>query len=306
MRDREQRARNLQLPMIPLERAGFLIPSKTDLDWNRQAQVVGFGPAGEAVALWSSRGVDGRTLATWHLEDAEPVRSAILDGAIHPTHVQPVADGGVLLVAARKSPTTPDNAQRWSAAGELVAEGDFGDAILHVLATDSGDTWVGYFDEAHASAGPGAHGLVRFGPDLRPVWEYPWNAGLPSVFDCYTLNVLGGVAWTCPYTDFHLISIDADAAVDRGKSPYQGASVLLIDGERGVLIGGYGPNYDLVVPFELTTGGAVATGNMGRVVMPDGLEVRGGGWSCRGNQAHVHINGARYGLTLMSVYDALV
>ena len=306
MRHRELRATNLQRPMIPLERAGFLSPSKTDSDWNRQAEAVGFGPAGEAVAVWSSRTVEGRRLVTWHSEEAEPVRSAVLDGAIQATYVQPAADGGVLLVAARKPPAMPSNAQRWSAVGELVAEGDFGDAILHVLATDSGDVWVGYFDEAHGSTGPGAHGLVRFGPDLKPVWEYPWDPGLPSVFDCYTLNVVQQVAWTCPYTDFHLISIDADAVLDRGKSPYQGASGLLIDGERGALIGGYGPNYDLVVPFELTPAGLVAKGRMGRVVMPDGLEVPGQGWCCRGGHARIHINGTRYTLSLMSVFDALV
>jgi hypothetical protein len=37
--------------------------------------------------------------------------------------------------------------------------------------------------------GPEGHGLARFRADLTTEWLHPFDAGLPVISDCYSLNV---------------------------------------------------------------------------------------------------------------------
>lgn len=77
-----------------------------------------------------------------------------------------------------------------------------GDGIGHVLATSTGQVWVGYFDEGiygnygwgrtDSEEPVGAYGIVRFSPDLEPDWHYPKYTGVgpwDAISDCYALNV---------------------------------------------------------------------------------------------------------------------
>jgi hypothetical protein len=102
--------------------------------------------------------------------------------------------------------------------------------------------------------GPEGHGLARFTPGLEPEWLYPYGE-LPPIADCYALNVAGGTAYCCPYTHFYLIAVTGGHARDIGPVPTRGATCLLVDGDRAALIGGYGPEYDLVSPLRITASG---------------------------------------------------
>ncbi|MFT4226531.1 MAG: hypothetical protein QM624_08935 [Micropruina sp.] len=219
--------------------------------------------------------------------------------------LQPTADGGVLLVSTRKPPGAAVSAQRWSSEGELVADGDFGDAVEHVLVTDSGSVWVGYFDEALTGREPEGHGLVRFDDDLEPEWLYPWSTALPAVDDCEAMNVVGDTVYACPYSNHHLITVAGAEAKNLGPSPHRGAQALLIEDNRALLIGGYGADYDLVTLLELTAEGPKRRGGQGRLVMPDGLEVGHVRWTCRGAEAWTELRGTSYRISLSEAAQAL-
>ncbi|GAA0275233.1 hypothetical protein GCM10009539_73770 [Cryptosporangium japonicum] len=180
-----------------------------------------------------------------------------------------------------------------------------GDAIGHVLSTATGAVWVGYFDEAAAhGSGLGGHGLVRFDAELTPEWLYPFGTGLPTIWDCYGLNVAGEQAWANIYNHPNrLISVDAEQASDHGADPVNGADRLLIDGTRGALIGGRAGEHDLVTPILLTPEGvAKRAGAPSRLVMPDGTELprarRDARPTCRGPEMHVLVGSAVYRVDL--------
>jgi hypothetical protein len=291
--------------MPPLRRIGYLVPSVLDPEWHREPDAVGFDATGSSVAVWRSREAVERKLVTWHGQDKEPERSVVLRSAITPTFVQSLPNEHILLVSARRPIPRRPNAQIWDEGGSLKAQGDLDDAIEHVSAMEDGSVWVGYFDEKGGS-GPGSHGLVRFTRELTPAWKYPFDRSLPDQFDCETLNVSGGIAWTCSYTSFHRVSVENDSVYDHGPAPHHGATGLLIEGDRGALVGGYGPDYDLVVPFVITSDGVVQVGRRGRIVMPDGLEMPRQRWSCRSGTARTAVRSARYEVTLASIFDALV
>ena len=195
------------------------------------------------------------------------------------------------------------NAEVWSADGRQEHVGDLGDAIEGVLTTATGEIWVGYFDEAMGGSGPQGHGLARFSSDLQPVWLYPGPPTTPEIFDCYALNVAGETAWTCAYTQFHVVSACGDQVTDLGRAPYRSAHLLLVDGGTGALIGGPGPEYDLVTSFRITEGQTVASGSQQRLVLPDGMELRGFRSACRGSDLHVIIRGAWYRTDLDQLTD---
>ena len=153
-----------------------------------------------------------------------------------------------------------------------------GDGIGHVLATSSGQVWIGYFDEgiygnygwgrADTDEPVGAYGIVRFSPELAPVWHYPrytevgpWDA----ISDCYALNVDGTCAWACYYADFPVVCI-RDGAVTGWHNDIKGASALAVAGSRVALFGGYGPDHDRLALTELGADRAQPAGEY-RVVL---------------------------------------
>ncbi|MGC4808074.1 hypothetical protein [Micromonospora sp. DT233] len=287
----------LKLPVLALKHHGYLKP--TDLyEWQSEPEAVGVGSDGTAFAVWPHRQVAERKQVTSHAGGTAIVTSATVETPLKVSFVQPLPGGQLLLAAARSRPDAPPNAQIWTSEGHLVRAGHLGDAIEELLTTPSGDMWVGYFDEAMAGSGPQTHGLARFTGELVPDWLYPVNAGLPSIFDCYTLNVHGEDAYCCPYTDFHLISVAGDVPRDLGPAPYRSANCLLVDGAEGVLIGGWGPEYDLVTPLRLSRQGVESAGWQGRIVLPDGMEAQRLRYTCRGPDLHAFIRDTWYRLAL--------
>jgi hypothetical protein len=85
-----------------------------------------------------------------------------------------------------------------------------------------------------------------------------------------------------------------DQPTDHGQAPYRGAHALLIDGSFGALVGGYGPEYDLVGPFHIAAQRVDPVGEPLRLVLPDGLEVRGCRFFCRGPELHAVIGDGWY------------
>lgn len=83
---------------------------------------------------------------------------------------------------------------------------------------------------------------------------------MPTIDDCYALNVSGETAAISAYTAFRLITVNGDQARSHGPLPVHGASRLLAAGERAVLIGGYGPEYDLITPLQVTPAGIIQDG----------------------------------------------
>jgi hypothetical protein len=126
----------------------------------------------------------------------------------------------------RWRPDGPDrNAVLYDADGQAVSEHVLGDGIAHVLATSTGQVWVGYFDEgiygnygwgrADSEEPVGAYGIVRFSPGLEPAWHYPKHTEVgpwDAVSDCYALNVDDTSTWACYYSDFPVVRI-RDGAV---------------------------------------------------------------------------------------------
>jgi hypothetical protein len=131
-----------------------------------------------------------------------------------------------------------------------------GDGIEHVLATSTGQVWVGYFDEgiygnygwgrADSEEPAGAYGIVRFSPGLKSAWHYPQYTGVgpwEPIDDCYALNVDDTCIWACYYSDFPVVRI-RDDIVTGWHNDTGGARALAAAGSRVALCGGYGPDYD--------------------------------------------------------------
>jgi hypothetical protein len=282
---RRRRAEVLALPMRPVRLHGHL-QAPHYLAWPQQPVATGVGFDGAAWAAWPARDGQPAVLVTSHQGSGPPAAQVQVPTSLRVSFVQPLPAGRILIVRARTS-VGQANAEIWAGDGVLERSGLIGDAIEHVLTTGSGAIWAGYFDEAIGGSGPEGHGLARFTPDLEPEWLYP-HGDLTPVADCYTLNVAGETACCCPYTDFHLITVTGGRARDLGPVPRRGATRLLVDGDRAALIGGYGPEYDLITPLQITPSGVISCGPKRRLVQPDGMEVpRAARAFCRGPNLHL-------------------
>ena len=291
--DLARRREVLDLPSVPLRQHGRLLPPRDA--GSPELGAVGIGPAGDAAAAWCDPAERDRFLVTLYgTSGGRPTTGfdAVFEG--WPDFVQPLPGGRSLLVSGRARGDEA-NAGTYGPAGEPEAGGHVGDAVAHVLATASGEVWVGYFDEAAAlGEGLGGHGLVRFSPELEPVWRYPQAELLPYIIDCYALNVDGERVAICAYDEWRLVTVEGDAATDRGEVPHDGAYGLLVAGDRAALIGGYGPEYDLVTPLRIGPDGTVRDGPASRLVLAGGDELAGYQVVCRGADLHVLIRGEWY------------
>ena len=283
----------LALPMTPLRLHGYL-----DRPGHHPSgpAAVGVGPDDIAVAVWPPPAGGHGVVITSH-DGNVPCSSERYRSRIRPSfsalevptslpvsHVQPLPGGKILIASARTQGT--DNAEVWAGSDHPHQAGLIGDAIEHLLTTPGGAIWAGYFDEGIFGTEPAAHGLVRFTSDLTIDWAYPQRE-LPSIDDCYALNVAGETASICAYSPFHLITVTGDQARDHGQVPGHGAHWLLTAGERAALIGGYGPEYDLITPLRITPAGVIPHGPQRRLVRPDGLEIPRGHATCRGPDLHL-------------------
>ena len=275
------------------------------------------GPDGEAIVLWSAadgaeamrsrtgRPVGARVITYYPLPGHEVV---IRDLGIAFPEVQPLPGDRTLIVGARcrwysKGPER--NAIVVDADGLPVAEGTLGDGIQEVLTTPSGLIWVGYFDEGvlgnYGWGGPGpdpigSPGIVRFTPDLRVDWRYPYNAEGGSIIDAYALNVSGETAWSSYYTDFPIVRIKS-GSITTWRGGVRGVQALIIGEGRCALIGGYGADQSRILIGFLTAEGFVPE-STGVLTLPGGAELGRCRIVGRGAELHVFVGNRWFKTTI--------
>jgi hypothetical protein len=300
--------------VVQLRRHAELAPPQT----GDVLVTVSVGPSNEAVALWSdpsgrqalygrSSTSGGASFPDSVLAVGIPVRivtytpdtaAVVRVPELRLTHctVQPLPAEQILVVASRCRwrPDSPDaNAIVLNANGSVAQQAVFGDGIGHVLATESGKIWVGYFDEGvygnygwGGGRGPepiGAPGIVRFAADLRPEWRYPGNDEADPIDDCYALNVVGESAWSTYYASFPVVRV-ADDAVRSWPGCGAAAHAMMVDGARCVLVGGYREDHDRLLAGNLDRGHfrSYRLTLPGGRALPDNVRVIG-----RGTDLHV-------------------
>lgn len=262
------------------------------------------GPDGMAYVVWPYRNGGAGKQITWHLGGERHAVGAVeVRTELRVSFVQPLPEQRLLLVAARARPGVV-NAEVWTSDGDLVQRGSLGDAIEELLTTPAGRIWVGYFDEAMGGRGPEGHGLARFRADLTTEWLYPFDAGLPVISDCYSLNVEDETAHFSPYTEFHILSASGEKVTDWGASPYRSAHILLKSGPRLAVLSGSGPEYDLATLLQIDREGIHQEGGQCRIVLPDGMDTRGMRYACRGADLHAFARSFWYRINLEDLRTA--
>jgi hypothetical protein len=122
-----------------------------------------------------------------------------------PHHVQPFGDGWLLGEVRGGNTQIFDRTMN-----HIVRTLDLGDASNQIQTTENGQIWVSYFDEGVFGNGIGKEGLVCFDSEGRANFKYAEFAdkfNLPSIDDCYALNVDKNEVWVCYYSDFPLVHL---------------------------------------------------------------------------------------------------
>ncbi|MEU0371237.1 hypothetical protein ABZ070_13410 [Streptomyces sp. NPDC006283] len=232
--------------------------------------------------------VDTFGRAHWLLGD-RPARApydalvvTVDDGQVQETHLSAVTarhpmldalpDGGFVVADARRRGDA-DHVQVFGALGRHSWSFAVGDALEHLLTDESGDLWVGYFDEGVFGGDPLSEpGLRRWSSSGEALWEMKPASGIEYVADCYALNVDKGTAWACPYTEWPLLEIRENGSVTVRSTPVAGARALAVHGGGAALFGGYEDDVDRLVLCTLT-GTAAEPYATTTLVRPDGTAV---------------------------------
>src|SRR5580704_11808232 len=202
-RDRVRRAEVISLPVLRVRDHGVIGGLDGDI-----LVCASVGPAGEVVAVWTiPEDLEAVTSATVspagaRFPDPAAARPVAVRITVHTPElaaVTPIADltlahisvqpmpGGRFLLAGARCRWRRDGPDRngvlYDADGQVLCESVLGDGISHVLATSSGQVWIGYFDEGiYGNYGwgqdgteepVGAYGIVLFSPGLEPSWHSP-------------------------------------------------------------------------------------------------------------------------------------
>ena len=131
----------------------------------------------------------------------------------HYSFVQPLPGERWLLVRSLAASASDLNADIFNGSGTILSSFYAGDGIEHVQTTPSGDIWIGYFDEGvFGREELGQSGLACLNDHGKPLFQYRSDIaepnGLPSIDDCYALNVPNDeLVWATYYSDFPLIKL---------------------------------------------------------------------------------------------------
>jgi hypothetical protein len=230
------------------------------------------GPHGELLVLWSSPDVRD-ALMSGEVPQRTRARSAgrphgvavrvsvLREDCLEVVPLEDVAlsfplpqilPGGHLLLVGASCEWTPEGTERNAAVydrrGRLLFEATFGNGAQHVLATSSGEVWIGYDEDGTVGAlgwgeegAPppiGAAGIVRFGPGAGEVWRFDPLDEIPPVRDCYALNVTDAEVWAYYDWDFPIVRIGPGGA-QAWRTRIKGATALVVAGSTVGLAGGY-------------------------------------------------------------------
>jgi hypothetical protein len=155
-----------------------------------------------------------------------------------------MSDGNWLVADMRSAAGSP-NARLIAPDGNLVRRLTLGDGIEHMQCDGSGSIWIDYFDEGIYGDPARAPGLVQYDEHGRTLLPREENGQRfwpgPSIDSAYALNVAADAVWACTYSDFPIRRIGYDGSTKIWANRKTGASLMAVDGDRVVLLGGYGP-----------------------------------------------------------------
>ncbi|HEX2499800.1 MAG TPA: hypothetical protein VHO00_13455 [Actinomycetes bacterium] len=267
---------------LPLRRRGTLVPPEADL----QLISASIGPDLSLIALWTTK-VDApaaldsetvehgvrlprgrasrpyRAILTWHGGSGADSRGPLWIDDLDLTRpiVQPLPDGGLLVVSARsrlRNGHPEHNAYVYGAHGFVDRSGSVGDGVEDVQVSPTGRIWISYFDEGvvgvpdWADLTPiGEAGLVEFSAMLTPIWRYAPIRGFGPITDCYALNVSDEIVWCCYFPDFPLVRIDPQLGIHGWQNDLRGVVGVITDGRQFGLVGGYPPYGDRFATAQL-------------------------------------------------------
>ncbi|MCW3058499.1 MAG: hypothetical protein JWQ02_320 [Capsulimonas sp.] len=187
--------------------------------------------------------------------------------------IQPLADGGFLLVSTRIYPIVgplEHNGVIYDRHGQPTRRIFLGDAIKDVQVARDGRIWVSYFDEAVYGAWEwelGLHGLQCFDPQGEILWSFKPPTDFGYIDDCYALNVADDAVWTCYYTDFPVVQISNGYQTQGWRNKISGAGAIAIAENRVLLWGGYPPNRERGI-VQTIEGGALTSPQELHITLP--------------------------------------
>lgn len=187
--------------------------------------------------------------------------------------IDALPDGGFVVADAR-SRSDADQVQVFDALGRPTWGFTVGDAVEHLLTDESGDLWVGHFDEGVMTDPLSEPGVRRWSSTGTPVWQYGPPPGADWCLCCYALNVDRRATWVYPYLDFPLVEVRDGRPARVRSTPVGGASGVAVHGERVAFYGGYAEDGDRLVLGKLTDS-AVESEEEARVLRPDGSRSEG-------------------------------
>jgi hypothetical protein len=188
--------------------------------------------------------------------------------ARHPK-VDSLPDGGFVVADAR-SRAGAEQVQVFDALGRPTWTFRVGDGIEHLLTDESGDLWIGYFDEGVYGDDPlSTAGARRWSATGDALWAYSPPPGADWIAHCYALNVDRRAAWVYPYTpymSFPLVEVGDGRPLRLRSTQVEGASGVAVHGEFVAFFGGYGQDRDRLVVASLgeTSADTVATSRLRR------------------------------------------
>lgn len=207
--------------------------------------------------------------------------------AVGPRHpmIDALPDGGFLLADVR-SRAGDDQVQGFDALGRPSWTFRVGDGIEHFLTDESGDVWVGYFDQGVLGDRLSEPGARRWSGTGSPLWEYGAAHGRQSILDCYALNVDLRATWVYPYTDFPLLEVRDGRPTRVRTTPVRYAHGVVVHGGHVAFFGGSPDAHDRLVTGRLTDT-TVDPLETTRLTRPDGTPLGHRRVVCRGPRLYV-------------------
>lgn len=194
-------------------------------------------------------------------------------------------DGGFVVVDSRTR-TGREQVQVFDALGRPSWSFTVGDGVGQLLADESGDLWVGYFDEGVLGDELSAPCIRCWSGTGTPVWEYSPPPGAEYPMDCYALNVGRRAAWAYPYTEFPLIEARKGRPARVRSTPVRGAHGVAVHGDRVAFLGEYQDAPDRLLHGRLTET-SVEPVTESRLTRPDGGTIGRRRVVCRGPRLYV-------------------
>jgi hypothetical protein len=230
--------------------------------------------------------VDAFGRAHWLVRDAPPLREpydalvvTVEDGHPHETRLSSVRsrlpllgalpDGGFVVADIRSRPGE-EQVQVFDASGRPSGAFTVGDAVEHLLTDESGDLWVGHFDEGTFDDPLSEPGVRRWSSTGAPLWEYGRPSGTDRIVECYALNVDRRATWVYPYPDFPLVEVRSGRPAFVRGTPVRGAHGVVVHGSSVAFFGGYDDQHDRLVLGALTDISVDPVAES-RLLRPDGI-----------------------------------